>query len=79
MAIFNAIKNLFNKSEATDKSIVELYREEKDVMHLLHSLPEHERKFIVDRIMKNYPGDKNFNKALFSETNKIIKKNELTK
>lgn len=76
MSIFNAIQKLFTKSEATDKSIAELYREEKDVMHLLHSLPEHERKFIVDRIMKNYPGDKNFNKTLFNETTKILKKDK---
>lgn len=76
MSIFNAIQKLFTKSFASDKSLTELYKEEKDVMRLLHSLPENERKFIVERVMKNYPGDKNFNKTLFNETTKILKKDK---
>ena len=74
MSIFNAIQKLFTKSFASDKSLTELYKEEKDVMRLLHSLPENERQFIVERVMKNYPVDKISIKHFLTKLLKFLKK-----
>lgn len=78
MSIITHLFNIFKNSNSSDKSIADIYKDEKETRNLLHELPEHERIHVIKFIESNYPKGSDFNEAIANETAKILKKTEST-
>mgnify|MGYP000009025129 FL=1 len=76
MSIITMMMNIFSKANSSEKSMADIYKDEKETRNLLHQLPEHERIHVIKFIESNYPKGSDFNEAIANETAKILKKSE---